>query len=141
MAFIDKADYITRIRTHVLDAITEADDTRLDTIEGEAIALVKSYLSARNYDLDVVFAATGAGRDPLILKFTIDITIYLAHQALATPKMPERVELDYENALTWLEEVRKGNLNPVGLPELAEDESDEKDYIRYGSVTKRTNHI
>lgn len=53
--FIRRKDYLTQIRTEILDLITESNDDVLDAAEMAALNELISYLAGR-YDTDVMFA-------------------------------------------------------------------------------------
>lgn len=135
--FIDKADYAPFIQNGILDAITESDDPKLDIVEGQAIEEMKSALSSR-YDVVNIFNKTAANRNPVILMYAIDITLYHLHSRINPRKIPELRKERYQSAKEWLDLVQKGERNPVDLPVLPDGE---KDYVLYGSNQKRTNHI
>ena len=137
MAFIDKIDYAAVIRTNILDDITEVDDTKIDACEERAIERVKGYLNNR-YDVVTIFAQTGAARHPLVLMYTMDITLYYLHRLINYRKVPMHRAEAYKEAMDWLEKVSEQKINPPNLPFLT---TDDKDYIRWGSNTKRNNQI
>ncbi|NCC88310.1 MAG: DUF1320 domain-containing protein, partial [Clostridia bacterium] len=73
----------------------------------------------------------------VILLFCKDIAIYHMH-VVANPRgVPDIRQKRYDDAIAWLKEVSRARINP-DLPALP---NDTKDYIRYGSNAKRTNHF
>lgn len=137
MAFIDKADYKDVINQNILDDITEVDDTKIDTSETKAIAFMKSFLSSR-YDVANIFNKTAAARNDIILGYAKDITLYYLHRLINPRKVPAERRNAYMEAKEWLEGVAACRINPTDLPVIA---NGEKDYLLYGSNTKRENHI
>lgn len=75
-------------------------------------------------------------RNPIIVMYCVYIALYHLHQALPGRKIPQLRIDNYDLAVKWLKMVATGKLEP-NLPE-PEDES--KNYINYGSNTRRTNH-
>ena len=137
MAFIEKADFDAAIRDNILDDITEADDTLIDKAIAESISYMKGYLNNR-YDVVEIFNKTGNLRDETILNHGINIALYNLHRLINPRKMPAfRGELR-NDAKEWLMDVNKGIINPPTLPVPVDGE---KDYILYGSNTKRDNQI
>lgn len=135
--FITKADYGDLIQEGILDQITEFDDAKLDVAEARAISLMKGHLSAR-YDVDAIFSATGSNRDPVILMYAVAIALYLLHERINPRQIPEFRKERYNAAMDWLEAVKNEEINPPGLPVPS---TGDKDYIRYGSNPRRSNHI
>lgn len=137
MAFIDKADFDAAIKDNILDDITEADDALITKAINASISYMKGYLSNR-YDVVEIFNKTGSLRDETILDHGVNIALYNLHRLINPRKMPAfRGELR-NNAKDWLMDVNKGIVNPPNLPKPI---SGDKDYIRYGSNPKRSNHI
>lgn len=137
MAFIEKADFDVAIRDNILDDITETDDTLIDKAIAESISYMKGYLNNR-YDVVEIFNKTGNLRDETILNHGINIALYNLHRLINPRKMPAfRGELR-NDAKEWLMDVNKGIINPPTLPVPV---TGEKDYILYGSNTKRSNQI
>jgi hypothetical protein len=137
MAFIDKTDYGTAIKTNILDDITETDNNLLDIAESQAISFMKGYLNNR-YDVVEIFNKTGANRHPVILKFAIDIAIYYLHNRINPRKTPKNRVKAYSDAKEWLEAVCELMINPPDLPAVTVGN---RDYVQYGSNPKRTNHL
>lgn len=135
--FIVKADYAEAIKTNVLDAITEVDDNKLDTAETRAIEEMKGYLNAR-YDVTNIFNKTGANRNPIILMYVIDMTLYHLHSRINPRKIPDHRKERYTAAKEWLMLVNECKINPTDLPVLADGV---KDYVLTGSNPKRNNQI
>lgn len=136
-SFIAKSDYAEHINNNVLDAITQTTDSKLDEAETRAIELMKGYLSAR-YLVDEIFNKTGSNRNPVIVMYAIDLALYFIHSLINFRKIPDYRKERYNAAVEWLEKVNAGEINPPGLPV---PDTGDKDYILYGSNTKRDNHI
>lgn len=137
MAFIEKSDFNDAIRNNILDDITEADDTKIDKAIAEAISYMKGYLNNR-YDVVEIFNKTGALRDETILNHGVNIAIYNLHRLINPRKLPTFRSTLRNDAKDWLLDVSKGIINPPTLPVPV---SGEKNYILFGSNTKRNNQI
>jgi phage gp36-like protein len=135
--FITKTDYESHIREHRLDQMTDFEDADLDTIEKRAIGVVKSHLNGR-FDVDSIFAETGADRDPVVLGCSIDITLYFLWRKANPRKVPDFIKEAYDDAIEWLTGVKDGTIIPVGLPFPTDGT---KSTILYGSNPKRVNHL
>jgi phage gp36-like protein len=137
MAFLVKADFNTAIQENILDEIVEFDDTLIDVVIRSTVAFIQGYLNSR-YDTAAIFAETGADRNPIILMYAIDIALHDLHARINPRKIPDHRKERYKAAKEWLMDVSEAVINPPDLPVPAEGE---KDYIRFGSNTKRDNHI
>ncbi len=135
--FIDKQDYDANIRQGRLDQLTQFTDTLLDKAEKRAIELMKSKLKSR-FDIENIFNKTGNLRNPLVLGFTLDISVYYLWRLANPRKVPDYAKEAYDEAMQWLDSVQAGETIPDGLP-IPTDGS--KSLLNWGSNTKRTNHI
>lgn len=136
-AFITSADYHTSIHPDLLTRVTGNNPALLDTAEHTAIELMRGYLSAR-YNVVDIFAATGSDRNPIIVKYAVDLAIKFLYDRLPPDQIPDQRVYNYEAALTWLRRVQQQEINPPDLPRV---ESGEKDYVIWGSNRRRTNHV
>lgn len=134
--FVNKEDYGSAIDENLLDDIIDFDDDLLNIAEQEGISEMKSYLNSR-YDTAAVFGASGADRNPIVLRYLIDITLYHLHSRINPRKVPELRKDRYKKAMEWLMMVSEQKLNP-DLPVPA---TGTKDYILYSSNPQRNHHI
>ncbi len=135
MAFLTKDELKTKSHIEIIDAITRDDDTIVDMIISESISFMKGYLTAR-YDADAVFSKTGSLRDQVVLKILKAIVIYEIYSSHNPRMMSEVVKANHEQAIAWLKEVRKGNINP-DLPTLSVEGENPKSSITFGSNPRR----
>jgi phage gp36-like protein len=136
--FITIEDYDARIHREILDALVRNDETVIEIIEDQSIALMRSYLNTR-YDCDIIFAATGNDRNKLILMILLDITVYNIF-CIHNPQKISQITRDrYDRALEWLRRVSKGQANIDGAPLLPPDKSGNSLFLTI-SNRKRTNH-
>jgi hypothetical protein len=132
MIFLTNADFEEyQVRDAVL-AVLKISTTSLDSAELAVIEQVSSYIKSR-YDATATFAATGAGRNPLIIMYMIDLILYHLHSNTPSRVVPKSREDRFNAAITWLEKVNTGGLFPT-LPELPDTTPDP--LLRTGSNIK-----
>ncbi|MDH8702354.1 phage gp36-like protein [Dysgonomonadaceae bacterium PH5-43] len=137
--FINIGDYKARIHREILDALVREDESIIEIVEDQSIALVRSYLNNR-YDCDKIFSATGSARNQLVLMMALDITVYNIFKIHNPQKMSQVTKDAFERAMIWLKEVNKGSVSIDGAPLLPEDELAGKSPFLTKSNRKRTNH-
>ena len=135
--FITTPDYATRIDADILTRLTDDAPTILDDCENMAVELMRGYLSAR-YDVGAIFGATGTDRNPLLVKYAVDIALYFVYERIAPESIPENRQDAYDMAEKWLTRVQRQEVNPPDLPVVT---GGTKDYIQYGSEPRRSNSI
>lgn len=138
--FLTATDYATCIHPDLLARIHGGNTALLDDAENRAIELMRGYLSAR-YDVVAIFAATGVDRNPLIVKYAVDIALFYLYQRLPADQVPDMRLMNYEAAERWLTRLQKQEVNPPDLPRVASPEGDAKEYVQWGSNRKRSQHL
>lgn len=132
MTWISKADLHKSIDAGELEALTQGDDSIVEHGISVAIAQVKSYLATR-YDVSVIFGTSGTERDPLVMRFCIDISIY----EIAAIRQPgvdmEDRRARRDDAIDWLKQVQAEKISP-DLPVLTDEDGNTKTLIQGGSV-------
>ena len=134
--FIQRTDLKQAIREWELDEILAGDEPLVDIAISTAIGEMKPYL--HRYDVEKIFSAKGEDREPLLVRFAVDIAIFeLVSIARPDQDLENRRAL-YNRAIDWLKQVRDEKL-PCGLPllEVAPGEAD----ILYHSNPKRNNYM
>lgn len=128
MAYLKKSDYSLRISiVHLDEILTQAaatsgltvDQVR-DNAENLAYAEIKAWLSAKykiTEELGLDSASTD--RNPLIMKWAIDISLYTIHFTVNPRDIPEIREKAYKAAKEELEAARDATI----LPGLAQKDS------------------
>lgn len=110
---------------------TEKEES-VATFTAQAVETAKEYLRHK-YDVDAIFAATGDDRHALLLIHLVHIAAYSLCTKLSTGRM-NQIKIDnYNEAMQYLEDVRKDIRNP-SFPILADQKSD-----RITLVTSNTN--
>lgn len=136
--WITAPDYASCIPADLLTRLTQGVGALLDDCENVAMELMRGYLSAR-YDVAAIFATAGTARNPIVLKYAIDITIYYLYQGqLEGDQVPEMRKDAYDAALQWLRRVQQQEINPPDLPLITDGT---KDYVQFGSNGKRSQHL
>lgn len=114
MNFLTKEDIISHLKTEVIDFITESNDDIINEAIDAGIEEVKGYLT--DYDIVSLFTASGTDRNPIILLYTKDVTVWHFIN-LANPNIEVAFrEMRYRLAIEWLEKVQSRKTNPVLPP-------------------------
>jgi phage gp36-like protein len=137
--FITLSDYDARIHSEILDALVRSDETIIEIIEDQSIALMRSYLNNR-YDCDAIFSQAGSKRNNLIVMILLDITVYNIFCVHNPQKVSQITKDRYERAIEWLKQVNKGQANIDGAPTLSPDELAGTSPFLTMSNRKRINH-
>lgn len=122
--------------------ISGAEEANVRRCEKEAQEEISGYLRP-TYDVTKVFEATGEDRNPQIVMFMADISLY--HLSASLPqKMGSEVRKErYDRAIKWLEGVQSGKIVP-DLPRQTtlDEEGNTKEVggIVYGSDKKLTHN-
>jgi hypothetical protein len=112
MSFLTTDDFNTRAYQEKIDAISEGDETLLQPAIDAAIKEAKMYLS--RFDLTDLFGKTGDDRDPLLLLWLKDITMW-QFIALANPGMDyDDVMTRRNNAIASLKQIQNSTAVPEG---------------------------
>lgn len=138
-AFINLEDYGSRIHREILDALVRDDETIIEILEDQSIALMRSYLNNR-YDCNAVFSATGGDRNNLILMMALDITVYNIFCIHNPQKISQITKDRYDRAVTWLKEVNAGKASIDGAPLQPDDVLAANSPYLTVSNRKRVNH-
>lgn len=135
--FLSKEELKTVATLPLIDKITAQDDTIVDTIIQESIALMGSYLS-KYYDVQAIFQAQGEARHLTVLKKLKDIAIYEIYER-HTREQNKVAERRYNEAMLWLEKLNTGEYHDSTLPIPGPTEAPATpDTIRFGSNPRYT---
>lgn len=134
--FLTRDDLESRIFEDYIDESEQEDIEALQSIESQAIALVKSKL-AKRYDVAIIFSdAPYTGRGLIIWAMSA-IVIYRLIRRNAARKVPTDFKDDYKEVMQWLDDVRDGNENP-NLPKIEEPEQKQ---VLWGNSTNLDKYI
>lgn len=138
------------------DEIAEGDDTIIESGILAGISEVKAYFTASNqrqwsdgrpkYDVKTIFSATGAERDPFVLRMCKTVAAWNICELANVDIIYDQVKERYENVIKTLEKIagigdyqNSPTLTP-DLPTIAPDPVDgtttNQKPFRYGSRTK-----
>ena len=134
MPFLTDEDYNAQIRNEVKAVLLQSDGSQA-LAEQMAEAEITSYLRPRGYNVASIFGATGANRNAQIIMLMVDITLYHLHSNIVTRAMPNTRQKRYDDAVSWLKMVSKGQLEPE-LPRLDADDEDATPTLKLGSNKK-----
>ena len=153
MAFLTQQEMKSVIRDNKVTHISDNDATLVLTSINTAITEAKSRLTANHkkawmdgrlrYDVDAIFSATGADRNPLILEITKVIALWWLIMRCNAGVHYEVVRDRYAAAVEYLRDLATGEANDGTLPLLPDDTSPSADGgnkpFRMGS-RKKFNH-
>lgn len=111
--FLTQEDYI-QVGADALKIMQQASDDNRYKAEARAISLIKGYLRPR-YDVEAVFNAQGEERDMTLVGYAIDIALYYLVASLPQRMGFEIREKLFEQAVAWLKDVQRGNIQ-LDLP-------------------------
>lgn len=143
MAFLTKEELKTVATKEVIDLITNTDDSIVDEIIAESIAIMESFLF-RYFDTKLIFSSESNERSKVVVKFLKDIAIYEIYQR-RTRTMNEVAQNRYNEAMNWLDQIAKGNISPDlpirkididgdGIPD------EPNNWMKLGSRKNKRNH-
>lgn len=133
--FLTEEDYIVASST-ALSVLQQSSEENRERAERMAIEEVSGYLRSR-YDVEKVFAATGAERNDLVVMRTCDVALYHLSSWLPN-KMGHDIRKErYELAVKWLEGVQTGKITP-DLPTVTGEDGEEdiNNPMKWGSEKK-----
>lgn len=136
MKFLTTEDFKQVCDEQTLSVINQQDENNLSRAEKYAIEEMSSYLRSK-YDVKKTFSTVGEERNPQIVMYCCDITLY--HLIAWLPKRIgfEIREIRYKRSIEWLEQVQNSKASP-DLPLLVSDDGSGKPVssFRYGSWKK-----
>lgn len=136
--FLQNKDLYTKIRPNELHQITAGEDTITLHALQAAISEMCTYLESR-YNTKEIFNKEGEDRNPLLVSFAVDISIFeIVSIALPGQDLEDR-RARYKRAIDYLKQVRDGKLDL----ELSTKENPDTaaDDAAFGSQTKRNNYF
>lgn len=116
MIFLTITDFDKQIRADQLQRIIDDGSGILDDAELAAIAEMTSYLVSK-YNVSLIFSVSG--RNSLVVMYCVDILLYHVHSRISPSTIPEMRIVRYENAISWLKAVAKGDI-VADLPRIEE---------------------
>lgn len=117
--FLTDTDYNTQIRTEILAAITQDQmETLLPAAELATMEEAEGYLAQR-YDMATVWATTGTQRNPLLVMYMVDMTLYHIYSLIPNRQTPQKRETRYLAAKDYFERAAAGKVT-LNLPRIVD---------------------
>ncbi len=136
MAFLTPEELSTHLYADVMHAISNNDNTNVQTAINAATAEAQGYMS--RYDAVTILGKAGDERDPILLMYLKDMAVWHLI-ALGNPGIEmELRENRYNSAIGWLTKIQAGKVVPSGWP--LNEPAAEQSYFQYGSNPRRSNH-
>ena len=132
--FITVEEMKTVIYEHVMDDISANDYATVQQCIEAAVSEMKSYLASR-YDVASIFAATGDGRDPLVLENAKVIAVWNLIRLSNSEIIYEQWRERYDRVIEFLKQVSAGNITPT-LPIATDGQGNPVIRSRFGSNPK-----
>lgn len=133
--YIGIEDIEILLRTEVKDILLQDNDNLLLDLNQSTESFIASYIGNK-YDIAYEFSLTEDERNKFMLRLAIDILAYDAYTRMSIEIIPEIREVRYNDAISTLMKITKGEINPlIKLKDTEVDESTSP-FISYGSNTK-----
>lgn len=133
MAYLSNTDFDLLVQDVNLQQIINNNEAIRLQAELVAIGEARSYL-VQKYQFDAELLLTGNDRDPQLVNYICDITLYHLHSRISPRNIPELRVTRYDNAIHWLKMCAMGD----ATPKLLEYETP-KTALRFGSQPKNVN--
>lgn len=119
---------------HVIDQITEGDDSIVEQAIDAAIEEAKSYLAQR-YDVEKIFATEGRSRNALVLENVKVIVIWRIITICNAETIYEMWKERYDRVIDYFKSVAKGITTP-SLPPIKDSDGNITIQAKFGSNPK-----
>lgn len=136
--FLTEDDYRVVTCPSDLAIICQSSEEIRQQAERTAMEEVAGYVRTR-YDIDAAYAKTDIQRNPLLVQLTVSIALWWLGQWLPGMMGGEMRQTLYDNAISRLKDIQKGNFTPE-FPEYPEEGDPDTGMVgnpmRYGSMKK-----
>jgi len=145
MLLVTIDDFKTHLYTEIMDEITRADESIIQTALDRGIAQAKGYCS--RYAIPAIFGTAdeeATVKDPQLAGIIKDLALWHFLQLGNTNIEMSRAQAAYEYAVSWLKDLQKGMVQPEGWPyhDTSTDATPpEGNAVAWSSNTKRSNHF
>jgi phage gp36-like protein len=137
MKFLKHEDIRSQCSAEDLDVLSQSSDKNLDDSEEKTISVFEGFLS--RYDLEKVFAPkTGATdtRNKALIMYMVDHLLYILYSAQPDRLIPDMRVKRYDDTISWLKGIQKGDISPAFPTVDSEEETDINSGFRCGSNTR-----
>lgn len=121
-----------------LNIICQSSEEIRQQAERTAMEEVAGYVRTR-YDIDAAYSKTDIERNPLLVQLTVSIALWWLGQWLPGMMGSDMRQILYDNAISRLKDIQKGNFTP-DFPEYSDDDDNTSGYgsnpFRHGSMKK-----
>lgn len=118
--FLTLPDYLVFITQGALQKILRDNETKLIDSERMAYGYVYEKLSA-SFNLDAEIQKREGNRNPALVRWMAVLAIYYIYQSVPDNEIPERVRLNYEDAIAEIQRVASGKDNSTLQPVTSAD--------------------
>ena len=136
--FLTEDDYRVVTCPSDLAIICQSSEEIRQQAERTAMEEVAGYVRTR-YDIDEAYSKTDIQRNPLLVQLTVSIALWWLGQWLPGMMGGEMRQTLYDNAISRLKDIQKGNFTPE-FPEYPEEGDPDTGWggnpMRYGSMKK-----
>ena len=139
MVFITVEDFKLKLPEYIRNQITDTDDTILDDAEIHATAIIQDAFFDK-YDLDAEFAFMAEDRHKNLLRWMLNLMLYLIYERIPTDAVPERVVKNYDDTMQEIKLIEQGKRNTSLTKLIREDTLRPETNFRWGSKEKRNNN-
>ena len=130
---VTREDFNTHLYAELIEAIDRNDEDTLGVAIASAEAEASGYLS--RYDTESLFAALDDERDPALLMYLKDMTVW-HFITIGNPNTDlEFRKTRYDDALRWLGKIQSGKVVPKGWPPATEEGTES--FFHVASAPKR----
>lgn len=134
--YIERTDYISKIRDKRLEQLIDSTPSILDNEEETAIQVISDALHSK-YDVTAIFAKRGTNRDKQVVRWACTLVMYYIYARIPDKLIPERIENDYDETIAYLKALEEGKRS-TQLPRLEDAEGKPPTNNRWGSQAPRT---
>lgn len=135
-SFIERDDYLPKIKDKRLTQLTSNSTTILDVAESTAIQVVKDALHSR-YDVDTIFSKTTTQRDQQVVRWICNLVLYYICERLPDKLIPEHIVTNYDDTIEMLKNLEDGKRSSQ-LPRITNNDNEPVTKFRWGGNEKRT---
>ncbi|MEG0788784.1 MAG: phage protein Gp36 family protein [Muribaculaceae bacterium] len=132
--YLSAKELKTNMYAHVIEQITEGDDSVVEQAIDAAIEEAKSYLAQR-YDIEKVFTTEGKGRNALVLENVKVIVIWRIITICNAETIYEMWKERYDRVIDYFKSVAKGVTTP-SLPLIKDSQGNVTIQAKFGSNPK-----